>query len=194
LASRDFKEFSRRVLEVSYSLGIPSINEDEGYILYALTYTLLHGRGSCRGFRIADLGAGAGYSTIWFAKALSDYGCVDSSIVLVDIDGVRLGYAEKLLSEYGFRGVVFEYVVADAIDYLRRSSGYFDIVFIDIAKHQYVEAFRSVYPLMRRGSLIIYHNAIFPPPPSVLYDVIKNAGLHYVVIPTENGLLIVFKD
>ncbi|MCU4926706.1 O-methyltransferase [Halobacteria archaeon AArc-dxtr1] len=105
--------------------------------------------------RILELGSGFGYSACWFARALPD----DGEIILTEFDADLLDRAEHYLERVGASDLgTFE--AGDAVEIAARQDDPFDVVLIDIDKHQYPEAFETVRDLVAPGGLIVADNTI----------------------------------
>ncbi len=179
-------EYLRRIYIDSEKHGVPSIEEDEGYILYIITYLYALEHSSVV---VVDAGAGIGYSTLWLLYGLEHAGCRDCIVVGVEKNIERCRILRENLGKPGFRYTRYSVYCGDAIDYLEKQSSPIDILFIDIEKHRYPEILLK--SLKHVKNLIIYHNAIWPPPPEELYRLLHKHRLRYTVLPTENGLLII---
>jgi caffeoyl-CoA O-methyltransferase len=106
--------------------------------------------------RILELGSGFGYSAYWFAKALGK----DGKIICTDGDPHNAEHAQ----EYFHRGKIsskITFLVGDALKLIDEVDGQFDIIFIDIDKHQYPKAFRKAVPRLRKGGLLITDNVLW---------------------------------
>ena len=105
--------------------------------------------------RVLELGSGFGYSAYWFAKALGKEGeviCTDNS----------QEYAGRA-SEYFRRAKISSkvtFLVGDALKLIDQTEGEFDIIFIDIEKHNYPKAFRKALPRLRKGGFLISDNVL----------------------------------
>ncbi len=105
---------------------------------------------------VFEMGSGFGYSTVWFAQAVGPRGRVvhtDGSAQLTAEAQGWLGKA-RLKSRVEFR-------TGDARDALRGESGPFDVVFIDIDKEQYPDAWELARKRVRMGGLILTDNALW---------------------------------
>jgi predicted O-methyltransferase YrrM len=105
---------------------------------------------------IFEMGSGFGYSSYWFSKGLPDGG----RIVCTDGDEENLAMARAFHDRGGFSNE-FEYHVGDAREIIQRHDGPFDIVFNDIDKEQYPDAFRLAIPRLRKGGLFITDNVLW---------------------------------
>jgi caffeoyl-CoA O-methyltransferase len=106
--------------------------------------------------RIFELGSGYGYSAYWFSRATGDTGEVHCT------DGDPEN--EKKASEYLGRAGLWpriRYHVGDAVNALATVDGEFDIVYNDIDKHGYPDAWRAARERVRPGGLYICDNVLW---------------------------------
>ena len=106
--------------------------------------------------RIFEMGSAIGYSTIWFARAAGR----SAEVFYTDGDPANA----KKASEYFRRAGVARKVrvgVGDSLRLLRKSSGKFDLIFIDVDKHQYPASLRIAVPRLKRGGLLITDNTLW---------------------------------
>lgn len=189
----EFLNYSRKLRDKSISYGIPSIDEEEGFILYSIvyTYSLLNSNHLV----IVDAGAGIGYSTLWLGKALIDSGC---NICLVEAVEKNKAFAEQIpgnVKKHGLEGLPLTIVAGDAVEYvMNKDAESIDILFVDIEKNRYPKILEESYYKMKKKGFIIFHNALFPSPPMRLYELIREYGLKHTIIPTTAGLLVIHKS
>jgi caffeoyl-CoA O-methyltransferase len=105
--------------------------------------------------RVFEMGSGFGYSTVYFARAVGTAG----KVVHTDGDEALSREAKQWLGKAGLADRV-EFRVGDARDILRES-GTFDVVFIDIDKEQYPEAWAVAKDHVRVGGLIVTDNTLW---------------------------------
>jgi predicted O-methyltransferase YrrM len=106
--------------------------------------------------RIFEMGSAIGYSTIWLARAAGSDGKVFYT------DGSQANRDEAL--SYIERAGVADRVVmltGNAMDLLNSVEGEFDLIFNDVDKHQYPEAYRTALPRVRSGGLFITDNVLW---------------------------------
>jgi caffeoyl-CoA O-methyltransferase len=106
--------------------------------------------------RVMELGSGYGYSAYWFARAVGDGG----EIHCTDGDAENAKKAESYLSRAGLWDRV-TYHVGDAIEQMAGVSGEFDVVYDDIDKHGYPDAWRAARERIRVGGLYICDNVLW---------------------------------
>jgi predicted O-methyltransferase YrrM len=106
--------------------------------------------------RVFELGSGYGYSGYWFARAVGP----DGELHLTDGDPENETKALDYLGRARLAGPV-RFHVGDAVTALGATEGTFDIVYCDIDKHGYPEAWRASRARIRRGGLYICDNTLW---------------------------------
>lgn len=106
--------------------------------------------------RILELGSGYGYSAFWWAVATQE----DASIICTEGSGENIAVAEQYFNRAGLWHKIV-YYRGDAVELLDEMRGEFDIIFMDIDKHQYPEAFQKAFPQLRSGGLFITDNVLW---------------------------------
>ena len=106
--------------------------------------------------RIFEMGSAIGYSTLWLARAAGPAG----TVFYTDSDPRNLERAKSYLKRARLDRRV-RFLLGDALEQLRASRGSFDIIFNDVNKLQYPEAFRLALPRLRRGGLLITDNVLW---------------------------------
>jgi caffeoyl-CoA O-methyltransferase len=108
--------------------------------------------------RVFELGSGFGYSTAWFARAVLDNG--GGEVHHVVWDAALSAEARVHLERLGL-GQVVRYHVGEAVGALRVAEGRFDLLFVDIDKEGYPEAFALAQDKVRPGGLLIADNLLW---------------------------------
>jgi predicted O-methyltransferase YrrM len=108
--------------------------------------------------RIFELGSGYGYSTLWFAKAVQRLG--GGEIFHTDGDRQNSEQAKSYLSRAGVGNFV-RFIVGDAIEALHQTPGSFDLIYMDIDKHQYPDAFPVIREKLPAGGVLIVDNMLW---------------------------------
>jgi predicted O-methyltransferase YrrM len=108
--------------------------------------------------RIFELGSGYGYSTAWFAKAVSENGGGEVFHVVWDEELSR--QARQHLAMLGYTGII-RYHVGEAIQTLSESLGPFDLIFNDIDKECYPESLPVISEKLRSGGVLIVDNMLW---------------------------------
>lgn len=106
--------------------------------------------------RIFELGSGYGYSAYWFARAAGEEGEVHCT----DGDPENAKQAEAFLMRAGLWDRV-TFHVGDAVTSLNATKGEFDIVYNDIDKQGYPDAWRAARERVRVGGYYICDNVLW---------------------------------
>src|SRR5215467_8271945 len=106
--------------------------------------------------RVMELGSGFGYSAYWFARAVG----ADGDVHCTDGDPANAAKAEDYLTRAGLWDRV-TYHVGDAVEQMATVDGEFDIVYDDIDKHGYPDAWRAGRERIRVGGLYIWDNVLW---------------------------------
>jgi len=128
---------------------IPIIGPVVGRFLYQLV-RLVKAR------TIFELGSAIGYSTIWIARAAGE----DATVYYTDGDPEKTKRATDYIARAGVRERV-NIRTGDALTLFDQTPGTFDIVFCDIDKHGYPDAFRKALPRIRKGGLLLADNVLW---------------------------------
>ncbi|MFP5299460.1 MAG: O-methyltransferase [Actinomycetota bacterium] len=105
--------------------------------------------------RIFELGSGYGYSAYWFARAIGP----DGEIHLTDSDPENERMATDYLKRAGLLDPI-TFHVGDALEAFESVQGEFDIVYCDIDKHGYPEAWHKARHRIRVGGLYLCDNML----------------------------------
>jgi caffeoyl-CoA O-methyltransferase len=106
--------------------------------------------------RVFELGSGFGYSAYWFTRAVGP----DGEVHCTDGDPDNEGKAESYLSRAGVWDRV-RWHVGDAVTNLAGVEGEFDVVYNDIDKHGYPDAWRAARDRVRVGGLYLCDNVLW---------------------------------
>ena len=106
--------------------------------------------------RIMELGSGFGYSAYWHARAVGP----DGGIHLTDGDPENEVRAADFLKRAGLADRV-SFHVGDAVTEMAKLDGDFDVVFCDIDKHGYPDAWRAASERIRLGGLYVCDNVLW---------------------------------
>ena len=106
--------------------------------------------------RVFELGSGFGYSAYWFSRAVGPTGEVHTTDGDPENEPKALGY----LSRAGLAGPV-RWHVGDAVTNLNAVEGAFDVVYNDIDKEGYPDAWRAAAERVRVGGLYICDNVLW---------------------------------
>ena len=129
--------------------GFPIIGPLVGPVLYQLARSI-------RAHRVFELGSGYGYSAVWFARAVGKGGLV----VMTEGDPANSRLAMRYLARARVASRV-KPLVGDALEFLARERGTFDVILNDIEKSQYPEVLPLARKKLRRGGLLITDNMLW---------------------------------
>ena len=107
--------------------------------------------------RIFEMGSGFGYSAYWMAKALRQ---PEARIICTDGSQENADRAAGYLARGGIADRI-DYRVGNALEIIDETEGDFDIIYNDIDKDGYPEAFRKAIPRLRSGGLFITDNMLW---------------------------------
>ncbi|HVS89548.1 MAG TPA: O-methyltransferase [Candidatus Acidoferrum sp.] len=106
--------------------------------------------------RIFEMGSAIGYSTVWLSRGAGP----KAKVFYTDGDPERARRAQDYLRRAGVAKRV-HVQTGDAVALLKKTPGTFDLIFNDVDKHQYPDAFRVALPKLRRGGLFITDNTLW---------------------------------
>jgi predicted O-methyltransferase YrrM len=129
--------------------GFPIVGRMVGVVLEVLARSI-------GASRIVELGSGYGYSGYWFCRAVGPGG----EVHLTDGDPENEKKARGYLKRAGLWDPI-TFHVGDAVTALNGLAGRFDIVYCDIDKHGYPEAWRAARDRIRVGGLYICDNTLW---------------------------------
>ncbi len=135
--------------ELAREKHFPIVDRHVGVTLEILTRTM-----GAR--RVFELGSGYGYSAYWFARGIHAGGevhCTDG-----DPENAKLG--ERFLSRAGVWDRI-TYHVGDAVGSFNDVGGEWDIVYCDIDKGGYPDAWRAARDRVRVGGLYLCDNVLW---------------------------------
>ena len=150
--------------------------------------------------RVVELGSGFGYSAYWFSRAIGP----DGELHLTDGDPANEPKALDYLGRAGLAKPI-SYHVGDALTSFAELDGEFDIVYDDIDKDGYPDAWRATRDRIRIGGLYICDNVLWygrvpddgEPPDRVTPAIREHNRLiaedeRYVstIVPTRDGVLV----
>ncbi|HSG42168.1 MAG TPA: O-methyltransferase, partial [Anaerolineales bacterium] len=131
--------------------GFPIIGPVCGYYCYQLARMI-------DAKSVFELGSGYGYSTAWFAKAVTENGGGVIHHTVWDDD--LSNRAKTHLSTMGYADLV-KFHNAEAVKTLCKTEGPFDIIFNDIDKEGYPDSLPVIKEKLRSGGLLIIDNMIW---------------------------------
>lgn len=131
--------------------NFPIIGPASGYLCYQVARMI-----SAK--RVFELGSGFGYSTAWFARAVSENGGGEVHHVVWDQELSRQARAH--LAVLGYDAIV-QYHVGEAVQTLRDTAGLFDLIFNDIDKEDYAKSLPAIADKLRPGGVLIVDNMLW---------------------------------
>jgi caffeoyl-CoA O-methyltransferase len=135
--------------KVAQEKGFPIVGRVVGATLEMLTRSI-------GGRRVFEMGSGYGFSAYWFARAVGEQG----EVTLTDGDPDNAKQAEEYLTRAGLWDRC-TFKVGDAIESLQKTEGEFDIVYCDIDKQDYPQAFEAARERLRIGGLYLCDNVLW---------------------------------
>lgn len=106
--------------------------------------------------RIFEMGSAIGYSTIWMARAAGR----GAEVFYTDGDAQNAERAKAYFRRAGVAGRV-QVLVGNSLELIDGVAGRFDMIFNDVDKHQYPEAFRKSLPRLNQGGLLVADNTLW---------------------------------
>ena len=151
---------------------------------------------------VVELGSGFGYSAYWFSRAVGPGG----TVLCTDGDPANRDLAERFLSRVG-RWDRVDYRVGLAQEILRSLPGPFDVVYCDVDKEGYPEAWELARERIRPGGLYVCDNVLWsgrvaePDPADERPEwtaairrhnalVYADSGFDACLVPTRDGVLV----
>jgi len=179
-------------------MDFPIIGSTTGYLCYQVARMI-------DAKRIFELGSGFGYSTAWFARAVTENGGGEVHHVVWDEDLSR--QASTHLVALGYNGII-RYHIGEAVQTLRETAGPFDLIFNDINKEDYPKSLPFITAKLRPGGVLIvdnmfWHGCIFddkdktPPTEGVrrLTElIIHSPDWIASLVPVRDGVLVALKN
>jgi predicted O-methyltransferase YrrM len=129
--------------------GFPIVGRIVGVTLEVLARAV-------RARRVLELGSGFGYSAYWFARAVGQGG----EVHMTDADAEKQARAADYLGRAGLADRIRSHV-GEALDVFEELDGQFDVIFNDIDKTGYPEAWRRARDRIRPGGLYLCDNVLW---------------------------------
>lgn len=106
--------------------------------------------------RVADLGAGWGYSALWLSRGAGP----GAEVHAVDGDPASPGRFARLCGGHPAAAAV-RYHTGEALAVLGGLPGAFDAIFVDIDKEAYPAALEAAVPRLRPGGVLLVDNVLW---------------------------------
>ena len=152
--------------------------------------------------RVVELGSGFGYSGYWFSRAVGE----DGELHLTDGDAENEPKAEEYLRRANLAGPV-RYHVGDAVVSFEVLEGEFDVVYCDIDKQGYPDAWRAARDRIRPGGLYLCDNVLWsgrvtePSPDPTTSAILEHNAMiaddeRYLstIVPTRDGVMAALRE
>lgn len=136
--------------QVALAETIPVVTPAVGNYLQLLVMT-------ARAQSILEIGTAIGYSTIYLARGASETG---GKVHTLDMNKNRLERAKAYILAAGLEPIV-EFSGENALTFLPKQSGQYDLVFLDAAKGEYPEYLDLIIPLISPGGILVVDNVLF---------------------------------
>lgn len=153
--------------------------------------------------RVLELGTYVGYSAICMAEGLP----ADGKITTIDIDDEIEDIARGYIARSPHADKI-EFLICDALEYLKTCNEQFDLVFIDANKRHYIAYFEAAFDKVRPGGIILADNTLWGG--KVVEKVASNdyqtqgllqfndylntvSGIEYFILPLRDGLTFIRK-
>jgi predicted O-methyltransferase YrrM len=105
---------------------------------------------------ILEIGTYTGYSALCLAEGLAN----DGRLLTIDINAELAELVRKYFNKSNYKNQI-EYIIADAMNYLKTIQGKFDIVFIDADKENYQQYYDMIIDHVNPGGYIIADNVLW---------------------------------
>ncbi|MDR0537520.1 MAG: O-methyltransferase [Tannerellaceae bacterium] len=106
--------------------------------------------------RILEIGTYTGYATLCMAEGTDE----NTIIHTIEIDDEMETFMMKYFRRSPYMGKIKVHF-GDAAEIIPRLNEVFDLVFIDAEKHQYVQYYNLVFPILRNGGVILADNTLW---------------------------------
>jgi predicted O-methyltransferase YrrM len=106
--------------------------------------------------RILEIGTYTGYSALCLAEGLTPNG----KLVTIDINEELASRVRGYFAESPYSHQI-EYLIGDAMELIPSLNEKWDIVFIDADKHNYINYYHLVFPMVKVGGYIIADNVLW---------------------------------
>jgi len=122
--------------------------------------------------RILEVGTLVGYSAILMGREMAD----DAELITIEIDEDEAESARENIREAGL-GASIRVLVGDALELIPTVNGEIDMVFLDAAKHEYLNYLMLVEDRLHTGSVVVADNVgSFHRSMGGYLDYVRNSG------------------
>lgn len=142
-------ELIEQVEREGRSSGLPLVQAPSGRFLRTMALAI--------GARqVLEIGTAIGYSALWMAGALPP----DGRLITIELDPARADTARANIARAG-RSEQISVIVGDAMRYLHKVAGPFDLVFQDSHKPLYEPMLDRLVALLRTGGVLVSDNVLW---------------------------------
>ncbi len=153
--------------------------------------------------RILEIGTYTGYSAICLARGLGEAG----ELHTIEINDEIRDFAAEFIRKAGLEKIIIMHT-GDALEIIPTLIGPFDLVFIDGEKSEYIKYYDLVFPMVRKGGIIIADNVLWDEKvykeefindeyTGYLVDfnkmVAKDTRVDNLLLPVRDGLMLIRK-
>ncbi len=147
------------------------------------------------GRNILEIGTSNGYSGIFLAEAARK---LDGFLYTVESHAERFSLAQRHFEEAGVSDRVYQILghapeVFHEFPEFFRGAGFFDFVFVDATKMEYIRYVEAITPFLKRGATMVFDNCTSHEQTlAPFFEFIqKEARFRTTFLPFDNGLLLV---
>lgn len=135
---------------------------------------------------VLELGGSRGYSSIWLAAGVRQFG---GRLLSIEHDPRKAEAWRRNVEEAGLSDWA-ELLEGDALELLPQLEDVFDVVFIDAEKGDYEQLFRLARARVEPGALFVADNVLSHADPLAYYSAARqnDPTLESVTVPLDRGL------
>jgi caffeoyl-CoA O-methyltransferase len=153
-----------------------------------------------RAKRVLEIGMFTGYSGLMIAEGLPE----DGELITCDVDPKAEAIAKRYFAESP-HGKKIQVRIGPALETIKTLKGPLDMVFIDADKQNYSNYYDAVFPLLRKGGLLVADNVLWsgkvldPKEPSDLAivafndKVARDTRVEKVLLTVRDGMMLAVK-
>ena len=105
---------------------------------------------------VLELGTFTGYATLCLAEGLSQSG----KIITLDINEDLAYLPKKYFAESSYSSQI-DFRLQNAVEFLKESDDFYDLVFIDADKENYIEYFHLIKNKLNAGGVVMFDNVLW---------------------------------
>lgn len=106
--------------------------------------------------RVLEIGTFTGYAALCLAEGMAKEG----KLITLDINE-ELSYLPKKYFEQSDYSTQLEFKLENALDFLEHTQEFFDLVFIDADKENYLNYFEKIKPRLNPGAFVMFDNVLW---------------------------------